>query len=228
MDVNDWTRCLTITLHDPPSGFCVDDVFLSTVDSDAGETTHCCQDSTLSQSHLCFVSSNVKSTPNRKQYCLRARTVSNAASSRCTNNSCSSNQSCLTPSFNQKPSNDTEPLLIVVKRLGSDSILFLGQPDEVHASVHVSNYIPRTFIDPIFVHCIDHMLRYIFSFSAGLAVLNIIPCLFMDGQHIVNALIEAVENRQRFLIQKLLRMSVYLGTFLVAVNVVLGVLLLCL
>lgn len=200
------------------------------VDSVAGEHSSCCTDSNLSQSHLCFVSSPLKIATDQKQYCLRARLVSNVAVSRCKNESCSFHQSCLTPSFSQRLQNETlsEPQLIVVKRHGSDPVLYLGQPDDIYSSVHVSDYIPRTLISPLFVTSIDHLLRYVFSFSAGLAVLNVVPCILMDGQHVVSALSEAVEKRQHFTIRKLLRVSVYLGTFLVLTNIVLGMLLFCL
>lgn len=159
-------------------------------------------------------------------YCLRAREVFNLSSGWCLNHgSCLANQSCLIPAFN----NETESSkLILVKRRVADPILFVGQPDEIYSSVHVSDYIPRTFLEPRIIHSIDHLLRYIVSFSAGLAVLNVVPCVFMDGQHIASAFsaitMEGLDNI--FVKRHILRLFVFLGTSLIVVNIACGMLVL--
>lgn len=189
-----------------------------------GDETVCCHDSELSQSHLCFVSLSGPISTN--YYCLRAREVSNLSSGWCVNHgNCFTNQSCLVPAFK----NETESSrLILVKRRIADPILFVGQPDEIYSSVHVSDYIPRTFVGPRIIHSFDHLLRYLVSFSAGLAVLNVVPCVFMDGQHIASAFSAIImEGRDNVFIKRhILRLFVFLGTSLIVVNIACGMLVL--
>ena len=71
---------------------------------------------------------------------------------------------------------------------------------------------------------IQELLSYIASFSAGFAVLNVIPCVAMDGQHIVSAVIELLPGNPTSLTkQRLTRYSIYGGTGLVFINVIIGV-----
>lgn len=147
------------------------------------------------------------------------------SSSWCRNDKdCTVNQSCLIPSFRSENETDSSSL-ILVKRKNADSILFVGQPDLIYMSVHVSDYVPRTFLGPQFINWIDHLLRYIVSFSAGLAVLNVVPCMYMDGQHIVSALSEIVlEGRSISMKRKILRAFIFVGTTLVVINLTFGML----
>lgn len=36
------------------------------------------------------------------------------------------------------------------------------------------------------------MFKLYYCFSTGLAIINLIPCIFMDGQYITNSLVEIV------------------------------------
>lgn len=189
----------------------------------AGDEMVCCHDSELSQSHLCFTT---LSESTSLYYCLRAREVANISSGRCHGNNCLANQFCLIPAFKNETTESSR--LILVKRRNADPILFVGQPEEIYSSVYVSDYIPRTFIGPRFIHWIDHLLRYIVSFSAGLAVLNIVPCVFMDGQFIASAFSAIVMERctNVFIKRHILRLFIFMGTSLIVVNIACGMLVL--
>ena len=213
---------MTAVLHES-SGFCVDNSYLSSMSP--SDQSGCCNDSELSRSHLCFLS--LQDIVPKKHYCLRAREVSQLSLAWCSNHIGCSNQSCLMPSFHSESVNETDfSRLIIVKRKNADPILFVGLPNEIFLSVYVSDYVPRIFIGPQFINFIEHLLRYIFSVSAGLAILNVVPCMFMDGQHIVGALSEIVfEGRGNISLKRQIQCAlVFLGTSLVVINIAFGVL----
>ena len=67
--------------------------------------------------------------------------------------------------------------------------------------------------------------RYLISFSLALGVLNVIPCIYLDGQWIIKALIEIIvknrmNNRNKKMIASLL---ITIGTILLVSCIVLGV-----
>lgn len=224
-EAESWNRCLAAVLRKPSSGFCIDNSYLSGIQASADQSI-CCNDSELNQSHLCFLKV-VSDLTTRHHYCLRAREVSTLSSSWCHNHEdCFVNQSCLLPSFHEKFENETDSSkLIIVKRKDSDSILYVGRPDDIYFSVHISDYVPRTFIGPQFINSIDHLLRYIVSFSAGLAVLNVVPCLYMD-EHIVSALSDLVfEGRVSVSVKmQILSAFIFVGSSLVILNLGFGML----
>ena len=120
-------------------------------------------------------------------------------------------------------SNESFVRLIPITRLGSETIIFLGHPSELYASLVVSDFAPRwpRLVGSGIIELVQRMLSYVVSFSAGLAVLNVIPCIAMDGQHIVGALsdrlLHKVGNKRR-----IVNIVVGLGTGLVALNVLAG------
>jgi S2P endopeptidase len=69
----------------------------------------------------------------------------------------------------------------------------------------------------------EELLAYIASFSAGFALLNVVPCIAMDGQHIVTAIVELLPgNPISPTKQRLTQLSIYGGTVLVIINVICG------
>lgn len=224
IDDETWKRCLAATLHAPSSGFCINNAYLSGFV--ASDQLDCCNNSELSQSHLCFLSSYDSIT--RNHYCLRAREVTELFSAWCSNHKdCSPNQSCLKSLFHSELVNETDFFrLILIRRKNAASIIFVGEPDEIYRSISVSNYISRTVIGPTFVNVIHHLMWYMFSFSAGLAVINVVPCIYMDGQHIVGALAEMVFKGRAnvYMKQRAQRALIISGTSLVIVNIAFGLL----
>nr|SVE78939.1 EOG090X08FA [Daphnia lumholtzi] len=217
-EANSWKQCLAAVLHAPSSGFCVNNAYLMGVA--ANDQIGCCNNSELSQSHLCFLSS---SDVISHHYCLRAREVTELSAAWCSNHKdCSNNESCLRPLFQSKLKNETDSSrLILIQRKNTASIIFVGHPDEIYRSVSVSNYVPRTFIGSKYVNVIYHLMWYLFSFSAGLAVLNVVPCIFMDGQYIVGALTEMAFKGCESVSTKrqAQRALIFSGTSLVIVNI---------
>lgn len=70
---------------------------------------------------------------------------------------------------------------------------------------------------------LTQFFRYFISLSSALAILNVVPCYALDGQHIAKALLELIlpridpDNREL-----VFTLSVLLGTLLIAVNVLLA------
>nr|SVE74263.1 EOG090X08FA [Daphnia barbata] len=218
-----WERCLTATFHPRSSGFCVNNAYLSRFT--ANDQSACCSDSDeLSQSHLCFLSSY--DSISRKHYCVRAREVSELSSAWCSSHTdCPPSQSCLKPILHSALENETVSLrLIVIQRKSAPSVLYIGEPKEIHQSVSVSNYVPRIFIGPQFINVIEQLLWYMFSFSAGLAILNVVPCICMDGYHMVGALTQIVfEGGENASIKRQTQcVLIFMGTSLVIINIAFG------
>jgi len=86
----------------------------------------------------------------------------------------------------------------------SNDFLFVGNPAQVYEDVIISNYIPRywaireseagwsewsLWILSAIPEIAERSFYYVVAFSSALAVLNAVPCLKLDGQHIVKCFI---------------------------------------
>ena len=218
----EWRQCLTKILQENPLGFCMKENFLSQFKPIPTTSSICCDDE-QSQSHLCFSTNIYKESQQQFQYCLRGRLVIENSVARCHAGHCIENHTCLNPILQDHNASDWIRL-IQIQRQNVKSIVFLGEPDEIFQLLYVSDYVPRTFLSPVVMNFIDQLLRYIISFSAGLAMLNVVPCVALDGQHICNALCQMLPyNRVSSLTKSYISRSiVFFGTVLVVVNVVFG------
>ena len=81
--------------------------------------------------------------------------------------------------------------LVVVGRREQQEFLFLGSPGELLVAVEVTGWrgrlawLPLTLPDQV-----ARLLWYLASLSLALALLNIVPCYLLDGQHVAAALAE--------------------------------------
>lgn len=115
--------------------------------------------------------------------CLPGRIVIESTDEICvTASDCSVGLHCL------KPSLDNQTRLLRIKRANGKMVIFLGHPSEVYYTVQVSDFVPVYFIIPSAIpEVIVQMCKYLSVFSAGLAIINIIPCFYFDGQYIMQA-----------------------------------------
>lgn len=68
-------------------------------------------------------------------------------------------------------------------------MLFLGNPAEIYSTVKVTDFVPKwNMYDPIIPHIVETFLKYVNMMSSGLAIVNVLPAFFFDGQHIAVAL----------------------------------------
>jgi S2P endopeptidase len=124
--------------------------------------------------------------------CLPGRTVVESTDEMCvTGGDCSAGLHCL------KPSLDNRTKLLRIKRANAKMVIFLGQPSDVHRTVQVSDFVPLySVIPPAVPEVIVHMCKYLSVFSAGLAIVNIIPCFCFDGQYIIQAVCNILLTRK--------------------------------
>ena len=212
LNTGDWQNCLLKALREPQKGFCVEKQMIPETKK---RDRDCCAED-VSRSHLCF---EVKGA----NYCIRARTVTESSTRRCAlDQSCDSEDHlCLLPDL--RASNSTR--LLLVSRKKQDDVLFVGEPGELYSTVYVDDYVPRTSIfGSSFIRFVDHLLRYLVSFSAGLAILNIVPCMAMDGQHIITALFDLLwsSTLSQPSLRRAIQCSLWFGTSLVITNVIIG------
>ena len=115
--------------------------------------------------------------------CLPGRVVIESAQALCERASdCILDRHCL------KPSLTNQTRLLRIERERGKLVIFLGHPSEIHQTVKVSNFVPKyIFLSPVIPEVLMKFCLYVILFSSGLAVINIIPCFRLDGQHIVIA-----------------------------------------
>lgn len=81
--------------------------------------------------------------------------------------------------------------LIELKRHDRYRFLFYGFPSELFQSISLIDYRPKYQWLPVSIlYHYETLLKYIVSFSFGLAVINLVPCYFLDGQWLIQFLID--------------------------------------
>lgn len=124
--------------------------------------------------------------------CLPGRIVMESTDEMCvTASDCSMGLHCL------KPSLDNHTRLLRIKRANAKMVIFLGHPSEVYHTAQVSDFVPTYSIIPSAVpDMIVQMCKYVSVFSAGLAIINIIPCFYFDGQYIIQSVSDILLARK--------------------------------
>jgi len=147
---------------------------------------NCCDPN--SKTNLCFEYieslSNPQELPNHS--CLNVRKVIERSTSPCdADNQCSSAH-CYYPAIRKNHK------LVVIKRLKKNEVLFLGQPTELQY-ISVTQYVPKTDYLPYSIpESIEKFCKYLIMFAGGLAVINVIPCFYFDGEKISRVLVNTM------------------------------------
>ncbi len=206
--MDSWRGCLTKVLQDATMGVCLSKDFVTErkpgkelttpKTSSSGEVTECCTEEE-SKSSLCFeeVGDRYQDTssdtmPKSSWTCLPVRAALEKSEGRHCNSSshrCSDKEVCMKPSLQ-----DHSRLLRMRRQHGAGDFLFVGSPAEVYQSVVVSPYMPEegSLLSPWLPGSVELLSHYVVSFSGALAVLNVVPCFFLDGHHLARALSELV------------------------------------
>lgn len=91
-------------------------------------------------------------------------------------------------------------------------VLFLGDPRVAYYSVQVSDYLPRASIFPLSLPgMIEMLMNYTISLSAALALLNMVPAYFLDGQWALMALVDILLPRSTYQRKKVLAETVLIS-----------------
>jgi len=113
---------------------------------------------------------------------------------------------------------------IQIKRRNYKEFLYVGNPALIYTSVQISDFCPRySMLPPLLPEIMMKMLSYVMSFSAALALLNVIPSLLLDGQHMIIVLLDMLMVGRSKIYRKHFQVVLtILGTFLVVVNIGIG------
>uniref|UniRef100_A0A3P8UKL0 Membrane-bound transcription factor site-2 protease n=1 Tax=Cynoglossus semilaevis TaxID=244447 RepID=A0A3P8UKL0_CYNSE len=227
--VSDWSSCLSHLSHNPQTGYCVPRASLQPSWAHGRPfkrldgSMDCCSNKSLTD--LCFYYSPDQSGGGREYSCLPVRKM--VSGSRL----CSTDDDCVSDSEHQSsvcvtPSLENQTRFIRVAHPPHTHMLFVGYPPHLQYAVSLTNFVPRfSFLHldlPVFL---ETFCKYLLSLSGALAVVNSVPCFALDGQWILNALLEATlasvvsDPQRREMIGFFLLLG---GSALLAANVALG------
>lgn len=186
-----WEECLKQIGSSKPA-FCADSDLIHNLDESVplrhtGNGFYdCCSEN--KNGHLCFeyLESNDGIIEIPPHVCLPVRIVIEKSPKFCTNSAknCFGNLHCIRPML----ANNTN--LFKIKVIGKRDVVYIGLATDLLYTVRVSQYIPKyVFQSSVVPDFISKVLKYFVVFSGGLAIVNVIPCIFMDGQHIANGLV---------------------------------------
>lgn len=248
-DVKDfatWVECIKYTVSNVQPGFCLSsefiqhhdqtkhgkkksfykklklmynfDIFLL-VEHYSDGPINCCDPNTLTD--LCFEYIESLSDPQElpPHSCLNVRKVAERSASFCDYaNQCSSAH-CYRPSIH----NNTK--LVVIKRQLKKYVLFLGHPVDL-SYIHVTEYVPKTdYLSSNLPKSIEKFCKYLLMFAGGLAVINVIPCFYFDGEKISRVLVNTMLKNHVEHLSVRLAISLcltLLGSLIIIIYMILG------
>lgn len=222
----DWFNCVDQLSMSPLPGYCTPgDMMESSVSYQFNETVltddggrECCREGSLSD--ICFQVVYGKGRPGTFK-CLTARTVS-------ARQTCQNPRDCLGVAdfaciF---PAVASASRLVRIGQVSAADVLFLGDPRALPFTVSISGYVPSTSYSLLWPpEVLQTFSMYIISISSALALLNMVPAYFLDGQWALTALIEMLledalpsEKHRRRLCNGVL----VCGSLLMVVNILLA------
>ncbi|CAH2269005.1 membrane-bound transcription factor site-2 protease [Pararge aegeria] len=193
-NAKDWSYCLHVA-HDR-YGICTSAEYIAQNDEILMETikengiVECCPKDNLYSICFEYMEPRTLIVPGLAgQYsCLKPRDMVKNKVTKCTEatgHKCPQNMHCLKPLLNN------ETYLLIVEREDNNAVLYLGLPYDLHKTVFVDQYFPRSAVISFFSPMqFEKLLRYIFIFSLGIGLLNVLPCYGTDGHHIAKNMIQ--------------------------------------
>lgn len=224
---DDWYKCLDDISSSQQRGFCIPDemllhkeVFFSNQTTTAEDgTIECCNRDSLSD--ICFhvVHGHGRQTVYK---CLTARTIS--ARETCTNvRDCHGvyDYACVFPAISS-PSK-----LVRISHTEGQDVLFLGDPSALPYTVSTSSFVPRSPISPLWLpDLLTTLCTYFISLSSALALLNMVPAYFLDGQWTLTVLVELFFEKRipdAHKRQMICTCVLIFGSVLLTLNICLGI-----
>jgi len=179
---------------------------------------NCCDKKNVSSS-LCF---HIYSEGGQvTSSCLPARSlVESSESTGCFKaEHCHDDQICALPVF---PANNTK--FIQIARSNDKHFLYVGNPAFIYTSTELSDYCPRSAFVPVnLAEMISKLCTYVISFSAALALLNVVPSLLLDGQHMIVVILDILFMGRYLILRRYIQVIItIIGTGLVIINIIIG------
>jgi len=197
------------------------------IDEEVSFSRECCH-SNHTAKDLCFSYRTKDTLDNPKHACLPARSVSERPT-------CRVNADCLggrrvktdlVKSVCAFPAVENRTRLIRISRPPSSVILFLGNPLELRFSARVIDFRKRFRFLPVNAPAVFELCcKYLASLSGALALLNVVPCYALDGQHILAAVIDICMPASYFSRStkgRVNRVILFVGSSLLFVNILLA------
>lgn len=188
-DENKWYSCLQ-NLEDHRPAFCIEPDLVHNLDESIplkhleNGNLDCCDRE--KSKNICFeyldMADGILELPSHA--CLPGRTVVEKSTNFCTINphTCSSGFYCFRPIL----ANGTNLFKIISSQ---KNIIYLGLASDIYRTVEISSYIPNIFFkSTVLPDIVTKFVKYTAVFSLGLAIVNVIPFIYMDGEHIADIL----------------------------------------
>ena len=217
---SDYMGCLGDIITSAQQGYCVEQKYIEEHEdpgAEAAQEGNCCGDDL--NSDLCFRIAGYDN-PYR---CMHARIVSQKLS-------CKSDSDCETTERCSLPVLSEQERLVRISLRGiapSQDILYLGTGYDLLYILSTSNYIPKSDLCiPELPTFIETFLSMIVSISGALALLNSVPCYYLDGYWIFDTFLDAycpfMFNKYNY--RQMFCKGVYLAsTALLVVNLLLAI-----
>lgn len=221
----DWYQCIEELANTNQPGYCLFAELLerersfylnqTTQLEDGGK--ECCEKGT--QSDLCFEVLHKKGRQH-KFHCLTARTVS-------ARETCQHSRDCtgVLDFVCVVPAVSPDTRLVRISHSDGPDVLFLGDPHSLSYILTTSSYLPNGSLSPPWLpDLLQTLLMYMISFSSALALLNMVPAYYLDGQWTFTALIElcfenSLQEKTRRMICSVVLVA---GSVLLAINIALA------
>ena len=187
----EWYNCIEDVSSSLQPGYCVSLDLLGRHTSFAINQTTLAEDGTReccskdSQSDICFHAMYGKGRPSAFK-CLTARAVSSRET--CFHaRDCKgvADYACVFPAVSS-----TTRLVRISHTEGKD-VLYLGDPRGLPYAISITSYLPNSPHCPLWLpDLLQTLFLYIISLSSALALLNMVPAYFLDGQWVLTVLVE--------------------------------------
>ncbi|KAG7166652.1 membrane-bound transcription factor site-2 protease-like isoform X2 [Homarus americanus] len=236
VSVHEWLQCLVSSVTSDQMGFCVPESVVHTYDETihhafegADGSVQCCSGD--SDAHLCFELLEDRELDKgvsamQPFSCLPARMAVSLSMKTCINSvACPTDTHCLAPSLRNASR------LMQLSRRGrngerKEDVLYLGPPSYLYHTVTLTSYIPKfSFLSLTWPNTIEVYCDYMVKFSGALAVLNMIPVVYLDGYWIFGAVIDMLlSSRCDQVTRKIIHAVVtMIGSLLLFLNIIIGV-----
>lgn len=244
-NTQDWYDCLLTIQNSPVEGYCNPQNYIKTHNTSLAELTEnygepdCCNDTSSYRFCFWYQTAILPTTDSIGQKLFNAnRSIRTSLEyiSKFTEHSClparqvlsgtlcQNNTDCLnTGDLCLKPLTKNTTRVIRLSHKKGREVLFVGEPRELSATILLSNYVP-IYTMP-FLNLPKHLeslCLYLVSISAALALLNMVPCFYLDGHHTLEVLLEIVLPSQRRLRLQIQTIVLFAGTCSLLMNVVIA------
>eukprot|EP00088_Acartia_fossae_P035686 TRINITY_DN3679_c0_g1_i9.p1 TRINITY_DN3679_c0_g1~~TRINITY_DN3679_c0_g1_i9.p1 ORF type:complete len:501 (+),score=52.36 TRINITY_DN3679_c0_g1_i9:523-2025(+) len=213
------------SIQSSSQGFCVNKNHLEQLLHDSrhegkSDDLNCCSDhSNTAAASLCF-HIHKELTEEPEPACLGARSLVTRAKTTCTGmTECPPSSVCAVPVFS---ANITK--FIQISRKNDKDFLYVGNPALIYTSIQLSDFCPRyQFLPASLPEILTKLCSYMMSFSGALALLNVVPSLLLDGQHMIVVLLDILLVGRFEVYRKHFQIVLtIIGTLLVVINIGIG------